>query len=378
MKNKVIAMIPARLNSKRVIKKNLRLIEGKPLISYIIEKVKKIGLFDKIYLNSESEIFQEIAEKEGIDFYKRDRSLSTDKSTNDDFALDFLNNISCDILIQILPTSPLISSSEIENFLLLMHKHKYDTLISVVHTQIASLYNTKPINFNPLKVNPPSQTMEPIKSYATVLMGWKSQKYKENMEKYGCAYHGGDGKTGFFEISGLSTIDIDREDDFLLVERIIKAENIDNSRIEYYGDSKSNSSEVDVEKILKKDGVKSNDLYDVNKEIVNIKDIFSKMDSKESWSKRVIDSESNSMTIISQLPGEGNRLHYHPNWNEWWYILDGEWEWEIENQKKVVKKGDIVFMRKNRQHKITAKGDKPAVRMAVSRADVAHIYINDK
>ena len=119
-----------------------------------------------------------------------------------------------------------------------MHKHKYDTLISVVHTQIASLYNTKPINFNPLKVNPPSQTMEPIKSYATVLMGWKSQKYKENMKKYGCAYHGGDGKTGFFEISGLSTIDIDREDDFLLVERIIKAENIDNSGIEYYGDSK--------------------------------------------------------------------------------------------------------------------------------------------
>ena len=35
-------------------------------------------------------------------------------------------------------------------------------------------------------------------------------------------------------------------------------------------------------------------------------------------------------------------------------------------------------MRKNRQHKITAKGDKPAVRMAVSRADVAHIYPNDK
>ena len=36
-KLKIIAMIPARLNSKRVKKKNLRLINNKPLISYIIE-----------------------------------------------------------------------------------------------------------------------------------------------------------------------------------------------------------------------------------------------------------------------------------------------------------------------------------------------------
>ena len=63
--------------------------------------------------------------------------------------------------------------------------------------------------------------------------------------------------------------------------------------------------------------------------------------------------------------------------NEWWYILDGEWEWEIEGKCKKVRKGDIVFMRKNRKHKITAVGNKPAIRMAVSRADVAHIYPNE-
>ena len=84
------------------------------------------------------------------------------------------------------------------------------------------------------------------------------------------------------------------------------------------------------------------------------------------------------MTIISQLPGEGNRLHYHPTWNEWWYIVDGEWEWEIEGQKRTVMRGDIVFMRKNRRHKITAVGDRPAIRMAVSRSDVLHVYPENK
>ena len=83
------------------------------------------------------------------------------------------------------------------------------------------------------------------------------------------------------------------------------------------------------------------------------------------------------MTIISQLPGEGNRRHYHPDWNEWWYILDGEWKWDIEGETRSIHKGEVVFMQKNREHKITAAGDKPAIRMAVSRADVAHVYPKD-
>ena len=43
---------------------------------------------------------------------------------------------------------------------------------------------------------------------------------------------------------------------------------------------------------------------------------------------------------------------------------------------KIVK-GDIVFMKKNRVHKITASGNSRAVRMAVSRSDVAHVYQDD-
>jgi CMP-N-acetylneuraminic acid synthetase len=42
---KLIAMIPARLGSKRVLKKNLRLLNGRPLISYnIIENTHQIWM----------------------------------------------------------------------------------------------------------------------------------------------------------------------------------------------------------------------------------------------------------------------------------------------------------------------------------------------
>lgn len=383
---KIIAMIPARLGSKRVIKKNLRLIDGQPLISYIIDTVKQCKIFDEIYVNSESDVFQKIAEEKKISFYKRPEKFATDTSTNDEFALDFISNIKGDLLIQILPTSPLIKPIEIKNFVNEIINSKYDTLISVEHKQIACLYENQAINYDKCKINPPSQNMEPIKAYATALMGWTYNSFKKNMKKYNAAYHGGNGNTGYFELRGLSTIDIDREEDFLLVENIMLAQKQKFQKtIKYYDQENSYQAkpkiknvETHVESILKKDGVAFNDLYDANKEVVSVKKIIETMGLSKSWSKRLIDTDSNSMTLICQLPGEGNRRHYHPDWNEWWYIVDGEWEWEIEGETRSIHKGEVVFMQKNRVHKITAVGNKPAIRMAVSRSDVEHVYPGEK
>ncbi len=371
---KIIAMVPARMGSKRIKSKNLRFLDGKPLIEHVLETLSRVQIFDEIYINSEDEVFSEIADKYGINYYKRPDYLSLDESTNDEFAHEFLSNIDCDILIQILPTSPFITPKEIESFVNKMITDKLDTLVSVEHQQIACLYQGQAINFDNLKKNPPSQTMTPVMSYATALMGWKSRKFLENTENHGVAYHGGIGKTDFFELKGYSTIDIDNEEDFVLAEAVSIALKSSKVAPQYYDQNNSERSEVDVPSILAKDGVEVNDLFDVNNEVVSLSDILESMPKDVSWSKRVIDTESNSMTIICQMPGEGNRRHHHPDWNEWWYIVEGEWEWEIEGEYKKIVKGEIVFMKKNRKHKITASGSSRAIRMAVSRADVAHVY----
>jgi len=170
-----------------------------------------------------------------VEFYKRPPKHSTDRSTNDEFALDFIENVGGDILLQVLPTSPLITSEEITSFTEEMVCSDWDTLISVEYKQIACVYKNDPVNYKKLRVNPPSQQMVPVMAYATVLMGWKYNKFKNNMNKYGSAYHGGDGNTGYYELRGLSTIDIDREDDFQLVERIILSHKIQKTiKKEYY------------------------------------------------------------------------------------------------------------------------------------------------
>lgn len=220
---KVIAMIPARLGSKRVKKKNLRLIDGKPLISYVLDVVTQCTCFDEIYLNSEANIFSEIAFQHNVNFYQRPPQFSTDMSTNDEFCYDFITNIPGDIVIQILPTSPLISAVEIELFVEFMLRESIESLISVENKQIACVYNSNPINFDKGKVNPPSQTMIPVQAYATVLMGWTYKSFIRSMNELGSAYHGGNSKTAYFPLSGLSTLDVDREQDFHLVEQIILA-----------------------------------------------------------------------------------------------------------------------------------------------------------
>ena len=85
--------------------------------------------------------------------------------------------------------------------------------------------------------------MKPVQAYATVLMGWKYQSYFNNMKKYGSAYHGGDGNIAYYPLRGLSTIDIDREEDFLLAERIILSRKIINQQsINYYGEQREEYS----------------------------------------------------------------------------------------------------------------------------------------
>jgi quercetin dioxygenase-like cupin family protein len=133
-------------------------------------------------------------------------------------------------------------------------------------------------------------------------------------------------------------------------------------------------SDADVPNILKNDGV-THSVYDqANREQASVPDIVAKYGKNTSWSHTLVDSASNSATLICQLPGEGNRRHHHPDWNEWWYIYEGVWEWEIEGVKKEIKAGDVVFIERNRKHKITARGDSAAIRIAVSRYDVAHVY----
>ena len=93
-----------------------------------------------------------------------------------------------------------------------------------------------------------------------------------------------------------------------------------------------------------------------------------------SWAVRIAYNENFGGVLIQQQTGEGNRKHYHPDADENWVILDGEWEWWIQGiGKQTVQKNDFVVVPAGVSHLIKCtKG--PGVRYAITKPDVNHVY----
>lgn len=76
---KRLAIVPARIGSKRIKKKNIKLINKNPLIQITIKTLKEVNLFDKIHISTENSVIKKLSEKNGIKFdFLRPKSLSKD------------------------------------------------------------------------------------------------------------------------------------------------------------------------------------------------------------------------------------------------------------------------------------------------------------
>lgn len=76
-----IAIIPARGGSKRIPKKNIKLFNGKPIISYAIETALSANIFDKVIVSTDSDEIATVAKKYGAEIpFLRSKSLADDFS----------------------------------------------------------------------------------------------------------------------------------------------------------------------------------------------------------------------------------------------------------------------------------------------------------
>jgi len=78
----IVAVIPARYNSKRIKKKNIKLFYSKPIIFWTIKILIESNIFDKIVVTSDSQLILDLSKKFGADILiKRSKILSADKIT---------------------------------------------------------------------------------------------------------------------------------------------------------------------------------------------------------------------------------------------------------------------------------------------------------
>lgn len=85
MVNSNLAIIPARSGSKGLINKNIKMLNGRPLIAYTIEAALKSGIFNDVIVSTDSQEYADIAIKYGASVpFLRPKELSLDDTTSND------------------------------------------------------------------------------------------------------------------------------------------------------------------------------------------------------------------------------------------------------------------------------------------------------
>ena len=136
--NKILVVIPARGGSKGIPRKNIRLLNDKPLISYSINTAKSSQYVDDVVVTTDDSEIALISEKFGASVIRRSEELSTDEVTLDPVVYDAMVQKEklafdeYDIVITIKPTSPLLKVETLDRAIEKFEDFSVDSVISVV------------------------------------------------------------------------------------------------------------------------------------------------------------------------------------------------------------------------------------------------------
>jgi len=144
----VLCTICARGGSKGVKNKNIRLLNGKPLIAYTIEQAKESKLFEHIVVSTDSDDIAKVAKEYGAEiFFKRSPKLASDTAGKLDVIRDaFVRsekyyNKTFDYLVDLDATSPLRNVEDIINSFNLFKNNNYDNLITAMPSKKNPYFN---------------------------------------------------------------------------------------------------------------------------------------------------------------------------------------------------------------------------------------------
>jgi CMP-N,N'-diacetyllegionaminic acid synthase len=219
---KIVLHIPAREGSKRVPGKNLRLMCGKPMISYSTEAAIDSKITKHIFVNTDSKGIMDYIKGNypAVSIYKREEDLANDQASSDQFNFDIINKLKPDTLIMINPVCPLIEAIDIINALEVYKKNNCDTLISSTSTKMQTFCEGRSININADESLAPSQINKLITTLNWAITIWDTKTFIERMNKNGYAVLG-DNRL-FFDIDIFKSVKVSEETDFIFAEKILK------------------------------------------------------------------------------------------------------------------------------------------------------------
>lgn len=223
-----LAIIPARGGSKRLPRKNLLDLNGKPLVAWSIEAGLNSKYIDKVVVTSDDADILNIAKYYGVLSINRPIELSSDTATTFDAVEHAIENIKYyDYIVLLQPTSPLRTEWHIDKAIEFLINKEADAIVSVCEMDHSPLW---------------SNTLDDTLSMAEFLTKSIKNKRSQDLDSYyrinGAIYICDTKKLlkekGFFIENGIyafkmdreTSIDIDNEIDFQLADLILKNKHV--------------------------------------------------------------------------------------------------------------------------------------------------------
>lgn len=226
---KVLALIPARSGSKGLPGKNIRILHQKPLIAWSIEAAKNSFYIDDLLVSTDSQKIADIAIKYGAEApFLRPSELASDNASSIDVilhAVDWLaaQNRCYEIVVLLEPTSPLREPEDINRCLEMMQENRVSSVVSV--SQVENMHPMflfhmgEEKKLHPYSQKQPNsvrrQDIKPLffldgSVYCSEIDALKARKgfYHED--------------TSGYVVPKWKSLEIDDEDDFVMVEALMK------------------------------------------------------------------------------------------------------------------------------------------------------------
>ncbi len=225
-----LAIIPARGGSKRLPRKNILELNGRPLIAWTIDAALRSKYIDKLIVSTDDEEIRELSQHYGADTINRPAEIANDTATTVAVVKHTIENYkSHDFLVLLQPTSPLRNEKHIDDAIELLFEKNADSIVSVCEAEHSPLwFNTLPPNNNLENFmredvkNKRSQDLEPYYRLNGAIYIWntlcfleeKSTMFKRN--------------TFAYKMARDDSIDIDTALDFQYTEFLFKQRNSNN------------------------------------------------------------------------------------------------------------------------------------------------------
>ncbi len=218
---KTVAFIPVRGGSKSIPLKNIKLLNGRPLVYWTLDATVNCNEIDTVIVSTDCEEIRKIIKEyksPKIIVIDRSEEVSTDNASTESVMIEFSNKYDYENIVLVQATSPLLESNDISKGLEKFSEKNIDSVLSVVRqkrfiwkdeSDIAEAINYDPLN-RPRRQEFNGYLVENGAFYITS---------KDKLLSTKCRISG---NIGTVEMSEKSYFEIDEPEDWMIVEGLLK------------------------------------------------------------------------------------------------------------------------------------------------------------